>query len=76
MVLVGDLAELGAWDPSAGMLMSGEAWPTWSTEITLPRGVRANFKLVTLARDGGARWEPGDNRSFAAFDGRLSLLAR
>ncbi|MCA9608521.1 MAG: hypothetical protein KC619_23110 [Myxococcales bacterium] len=76
VVLVGDLPELGAWDPSAGVPLHADRWPVWSATLSLPRGVRARYKLVTIDASGRARWEPGVDRELTATDGVVSITAR
>ena len=62
LVLVGALPELGGWNPAQGRALSGATWPTWTTAIELPIGVRFEYKLVILRADGSVQWESGDNR--------------
>lgn len=76
VVLVGDLPELGAWDPAAGVRLDAARWPVWTASVALPRGVRARYKLVTVDAAGRARWEPGTDRALTAFDGPLAITQR
>jgi phosphatidylserine/phosphatidylglycerophosphate/cardiolipin synthase-like enzyme len=62
--LVGDLPALGAWIPSKGVLLDPSSWPIWTATVSLPAGVRAEHKLVTLHPSGGVSWSPGANRRF------------
>lgn len=72
--LVGDLPELGAWDPHAGVPLSGDAWPNWAAELDLPIGVGFEYKLVLVRGDGSVEWERGDNRvATVPTDGDLEL---
>ena len=76
VVLVGDLPALGGWDPERGVSLDASTWPLWSAELELPRGVRANFKLVTIDAAGIAHWEPGENRTLTATDGVITGVQR
>jgi len=62
LVLVGDLPELGGWDPHRGVRLSGADWPTWRASVDLPIGRRIEYKLVLLRADGSVQWEQGGNR--------------
>jgi phosphatidylserine/phosphatidylglycerophosphate/cardiolipin synthase-like enzyme len=63
LVLVGDLPELGAWDPHSGVRLDGSDWPTWRASLPLRSGARFEYKLVVLRADGSVVWERGDNRA-------------
>ncbi len=76
LVLVGDLPELGAWDPAAGVALDPTDWPRWRARVTLPAGVRFRWKLVTRGPDGD-RWEQGDDRlTQMPRDGELEVRWR
>ncbi len=62
LFLVGDLPELGSWNPSEGVELSSDDWPLWRTTVTLPAGTRARYKLVVRHIDGDVDWESGDDR--------------
>ena len=73
MVVVGDHAELGAWDPWRGLPLetTDTLFPSWTANMKLPAGTRIEFKLVTRRADGSVFWEPGPNRSLeVGADGR------
>ncbi len=63
LVLVGDLEELGGWDPHQGVVLSGEQWPTWTADLSLRAGARFEYKWVVVRADGSVWWEQGGNRS-------------
>ncbi len=69
VLVVGELPELGAWDPAQGLALRGQAWPRWSAKLRLPWGVRSEYKLVVRRSDGRLEWEPGDNRLLTAPSG-------
>jgi phosphatidylserine/phosphatidylglycerophosphate/cardiolipin synthase-like enzyme len=63
VVLVGNLPELGSWDPAHGVALSGEGFPTWTGSLDLRSGAYFEYKLVIRRADGSVRWENGSNRS-------------
>ncbi len=62
VVLVGDLPELGAWDPEQGLRLDGARFPLWTAELNLRAGAAFEYKLVLLRADGSVQWETGVNR--------------
>jgi hypothetical protein len=62
LVLLGDLPELGRWSGEHAVTLDPSAWPTWRTTLTLPAGVRAEYKLAVRTASGALRWEQGENR--------------
>lgn len=64
VMLVGDVTELGAWDPIRAISLSGTGWPTWTASVQLPAGTRLRYKFVTRKRNGATSWESGGDRSF------------
>ncbi|MCB9639010.1 MAG: hypothetical protein H6727_08975 [Myxococcales bacterium] len=69
--VVGDCAELGAWDPARGVELEPSAWPLWKASILLPQGTSFAFKLVQKTPRGFV-WEQGPNRQ-ARCDGDGSV---
>ncbi len=65
VTLVGDLPELGGWDPSKGLKLDGGGYPTWSGAAELPSGVAFRYKYVVRGPDGD-RWESGPDRRWEA----------
>ncbi|MCB9601652.1 MAG: hypothetical protein H6720_15115 [Sandaracinus sp.] len=57
LVVVGDLPELGAWSPDAGVVLDGSAFPLWRARVSLPIGVR--FEAKALVRGDTTTWERG-----------------
>ncbi len=65
VVVVGDIPELGSWDPSKGVALNPADWPQWKAAVPIPSGTFFRYKLVT--HDGaGCAWESGGNRSHTA----------
>ncbi len=62
LLLVGDLPELGAWDPASGLDLSSSDWPVWAVTVSLPAGTRLEYKPVLRRADGSLSWAEGPNR--------------
>jgi hypothetical protein len=62
LVLVGNIPELGSWEPTRGLHLSGDSWPLWTGLVDLRVGSAFEYKFVILGPDGSARWESGMNR--------------
>jgi phosphatidylserine/phosphatidylglycerophosphate/cardiolipin synthase-like enzyme len=74
VVVVGDAAQTGGWDPAHALALDGAAFPTWKASISLPAGVRVEYKLAVRRADGRIDWETGGNRRVAApSDGSASV---
>jgi phosphatidylserine/phosphatidylglycerophosphate/cardiolipin synthase-like enzyme len=61
VVLVGDIPELGAWQPSEGVVLDPAGWPWWTATVDLPAGTHFAYKAVVTG-PLGTRWEHGENR--------------
>ncbi|CAG9466243.1 unnamed protein product [Pedinophyceae sp. YPF-701] len=73
LVVVGDGAALGEWDVSQAHEMTWGEGHVWSTELDVPGGLDAYFKLVMINGDGSATWESGDNRVVAVAEGASAV---
>ncbi|MGY5764760.1 carbohydrate-binding module family 20 domain-containing protein [Brachybacterium sp. DNPG3] len=72
--LVGSIAALGSWTPSAGLALSADAYPVWSGSVDLPAGTTFEYKYVKIDGSGNVTWESGANRSATVgADGTLTL---
>ena len=61
--VVGDLAELGAWDPASAVKLSPDAYPTWRGAVAVPEG-RA-FEWKCIKKDGDeVVWQQDPNNSY------------
>ncbi|MFF5263854.1 carbohydrate-binding module family 20 domain-containing protein [Actinomadura viridis] len=60
--VVGDVPELGGWDPAKAVRLNGGTGAQWSGAIALPPSKTINYKYIKKA-DGQVVWEEGDNRS-------------
>jgi hypothetical protein len=63
--ILGDAAELGAWDASRAIPLMPTAYPTWSGQVTLPRGKQVSLKFIKKDAAGNTTWEGGNNRTFS-----------
>ncbi|GAB4816102.1 hypothetical protein N2152v2_003148 [Parachlorella kessleri] len=59
--LCGDAAELGAWDPEAGLTLEWSDGHKWAASTQLP-AVEVRFKVVVVKQAGGVEWEQGPDR--------------
>jgi len=62
VVVVGNLPELGAWEPADGIVLDSADWPIWRGTVELPAGVRVEFKPVVVHKSGDVSWPDGANR--------------
>jgi glucoamylase len=58
--VVGDLAELGAWNTNNAVKMAPCPYPSWCATLQLPANTPAQFKFI---RREPLLWETGNNRS-------------
>ncbi|RZU49464.1 subtilisin family serine protease [Krasilnikovia cinnamomea] len=61
--VVGDVPQLGGWDPARGVPLGAGGYPVWSGGVGLPAGTQIEFKYVIRDPDGTVTWEPGANRT-------------
>lgn len=61
--VVGDRAELGAWNPGAAPKLDPAAYPVWKLDVTLPAGTTFAYKYVRKDAAGKVTWESGANRT-------------
>ncbi|MGE0712646.1 MAG: phospholipase D-like domain-containing protein [Planctomycetota bacterium] len=61
--LVGSLAEVGAWDPAAGLAFQPDGQGRLALTVELAADAALSCKLVTIAPDGTVTWEDGDDRA-------------
>jgi hypothetical protein len=75
VLLVGNAAELGAWnaDKALAMQPSGSGPRVeWSTSIVLPLGQTIEFKFIKRGEHGFI-WEAGNNRRYTVITGHHTL---
>ena len=60
---MGELSELGAWDPERAVKLSPEDYPTWQAAIAVPEGGAFEWKCVKRG-DGEPVWQTGENNRY------------
>ncbi|MBQ5663966.1 MAG: 4-alpha-glucanotransferase, partial [Bacteroidaceae bacterium] len=77
LVLTGDDAEVGNWEPTRGIRMTNVNFNRWqcAVEASALHNKTLSFKFVALnTKSGEARWEAGDNRTiFIANEERATI---
>ncbi|GIE34759.1 peptidase S8 [Actinoplanes italicus] len=63
VLVVGNLPELGGWDPARAVALDAAGYPVWSGGLSLPPDTAVEFKYVKRDPDGTVTWEPGANRT-------------
>ena len=79
VLLVGNLPELGAWDPASGIPLETDPWPMWRATVGFSESEAVEYKLVFSRPGQPVAWEPGANRTLhtgAAHDGEIVSLER
>ena len=62
--VIGNTAQLGAWNTANAIKLSGTAWPKWSGTVNLTSGTAVQYKYIRKDGAGNVLWEGGSNRSF------------
>ncbi|RME99721.1 MAG: 4-alpha-glucanotransferase, partial [Bacteroidetes bacterium] len=66
LVVLGDVPELGNWQPAEAQVLAAEHFPLWQTQILLAPGTQFSYKYAL--RDPETKeiviWEQGDNRTY------------
>lgn len=71
--IVGDVDDLGAWSPAAGLPLSSASYPVWRAELDLPVGTTFEYKYVKVDGNGTVIWESGANRTATVTAAGLTL---
>ena len=61
--VAGDIASLGAWDPTRALKLSAASYPVWKLDVTLPPGAAFQYKYIRKDTSGTVTWESGANRT-------------
>ena len=71
---MGNVAELGGWDPASAVALSADNYPTWSGDVSLPDSTTVEYKYIK--KDGGnVTWMSGGNLSLTTpCNGTLSTM--
>ncbi|WGU93828.1 alpha-amylase family glycosyl hydrolase [Paenibacillus dendritiformis] len=65
--VVGDIAELGGWDPDKALdSFMNPNYPDWFLPVSVPAGATFQFKFIIKDAAGHVTWEGGANRMFTA----------
>nr|WP_242069289.1 CBM20 domain-containing protein [Paenibacillus dendritiformis] len=65
--VVGDIAELGAWNPDKALdSFMNPNYPEWFLPVSVPAGAAFQFKFIIKDAAGHVTWEGGANRMFTA----------
>jgi LysM repeat protein len=66
--VVGSLPELGEWDTSNALMLTGssgaDSTTNWEVSADLPSDTHVSYKFIKLQTDGTPVWEEGSNREF------------
>ncbi|MER6173778.1 carbohydrate-binding module family 20 domain-containing protein [Streptosporangium sp. NPDC001681] len=62
--VVGDIAELGSWNPANAVALSSADYPVWKVTANLPANTAVSYKYIKKNPDGSVTWESDPNRSF------------
>lgn len=70
--IVGDIPELGSWNPQEAVVADSSSYPTWRTTVYLPVGTEFAFKAIK--REGNnVVWECGNNRTYRVKSGNNEI---
>lgn len=66
--VVGSLPELGVWDTSKALMLTGssgaDSTTNWEVSADLPSDMHVSYKFIKLQTDGTPVWEERSNREF------------
>ena len=72
--VVGDVTELGGWDPAKAVPLSAAGYQVWSGTVSIPQNQSFQYKYIVKDASGNVTWESGSNRSAAAGTGATLAL--
>ena len=72
--LTGSIEQLGNWTAVASARLSGDAYPNWTGDISIPAGTSFEYKYVIADPGGGLIWESGENRTATVPDTGCLIL--
>ena len=65
MYVVGNVSELGNWDPASAVKLNWVDSDTWSGPVTFSTSAGQNIQFKFIVRQGGSTtWEGGSNRTY------------
>lgn len=62
--VVGNIPELGSWNPAQAILLNSSAYPTWSGTIALPASTSIQWKCIKKDGNGNVVWQSGSNHNY------------
>lgn len=62
--VVGNISQLGNWDPVHAVQMTPSSYPTWTVTIPLLQGQNIQFKFIKKDSAGNVIWEDISNRTY------------
>ena len=68
LMVVGNTAELGAWEQSAGLPLEWTEGHIWTGSAAAAADGKLAFKFVKVSADGAAEWEHGEDRTLTFLD--------
>ncbi len=65
--ILGDIKELGSWDPDQVKILDSGQFPFWSTQLKIAPDQSFEYKYVLCDANGKLlKWEEGNNRTFSS----------
>lgn len=62
--VVGNISQLGNWDPANAVQMTPSSYPTWVVTVPLPQSQNIQFKFIKKDGSGNVIWENISNRTY------------
>ncbi|WP_409978507.1 alpha-amylase [Anoxybacteroides amylolyticum] len=62
--VVGNISQLGNWDPVNAVQMTPSSYPTWVVTVPLPQSQNIQFKFIKKDGSGNVIWENISNRTY------------
>ncbi|KAL2649454.1 hypothetical protein R1flu_017582 [Riccia fluitans] len=66
--VVGEVPELGEWDPSQAVPMEWSEGHVWTAQVPIPTGLTVEYKFLMTGRRLELVWQSGENRVFETKD--------
>ena len=63
LYIVGSTGQLGSWNTSNAIKLSGAAYPTWTLTVPLTAGIGVTYKYFRRDQSGNILWEGDPNNS-------------
>ena len=63
LFVTGSIPELGEWVLEDAIELNINEWPYWQTQFELPAGIRSEYKVVLVRRNGDILWGSRINHS-------------